>query len=536
MESEDDYENANDFSQNEYEEYLQEQKIQEEEQAKIQEEERNKQKESLHIQLSSEFKEFQSHLCNEAREKSKSEKELQQGGYFDFVFHWCKQWAFKNLENDPELRGSLIMEIETFILLFKDRTDTEDQALDPTISNIKNLKNELLKNTQKIRVDLLAPKVLAIDRILELLERAKQWQKETRSLAQPDISEKDAQSSLKEIQVSANNLFRYTKDDKLDQCANVMAELGKLRVSPYWEESIYLYRLMYKELMWIKQQLYSTFAQSQTEPLKSTETFEQVAQACDLKIINEALSKSNERVLTIGGVQDKIVNGGYFGRRINEIYRVIELQGSIDSEAPLYKGLCIILNTIRKLFNCNLQKKNFVWCIDQLHQLVYKKCEEYFVEIQEKKNQELEVAFEWLQKTNCLLDEIRVWRNDPQRNITKGDVQYETKNLNIEAAETKMFEIWFKIWYSKYALKELIKKDYQEIFRKLEIIIEDMMEECINEKSTGLLERALSIQEICEELIFKIQAEEGQIDWKTFRKRQFAKKTNRNEKASRYRR
>jgi len=530
MESEDDFYNANEYSQNEYEDYIQEQKTQDEEQAKIQEEDKNKQKESLHTQLSSEFKEFQSHLCNEAAEKSKLEKDLSKGGYFDFVFHWCKKWAFNNLEHDPESRGSLIMEIETFILLFKGRVDTEDQALDPTLSNIKNFKNELLKNPQKIGLDLLAPKIFAIERILELLEKAKQWQQETKSLLQPDIYEKDVQFDLKEIQASVNNLFRYTKDDKLDQCASVMTELSKLRVSPYWEESFYQTRLMYKELLWIKQQFYSTFTQNQTEPEKSTGTFETAAQACDTRVIKEALERSNELI------QDRIVNPGYFGRRINEIYRAVEPQGSIDTEAPLYRGLCILLNTVRKLFNLNLQKRNFVGCIDQLHQLVSQKCEEYFVEIQEKKKTDLEMAFEWLQKTKCLFDEIRVWRNDPQRSVTKGDVQYEIKNLNIESAETKMFETWFKIWSANYTLKELVKTDYQVFFREFEMIIEDMMEECIDAKSTGLLERALNIQEICEELIFKTQAEENQIDWKTFRKRQFAKKTNRNEKGSRYRR
>jgi len=49
-----------------------------------------------------------------------------------------------------------------------------------------------------------------------------------------------------------------------------------------------------------------------------------------------------------------------------------------------------------------------------------------------------------------------------------------------------------------------------------------MMEECISSKSTKLLERALNVKEVCERLIFQIQAEENQIDWKLFKKRQFA--------------
>jgi len=66
------------------------------------------------------------------------------------------------------------MEVETFALLLQSREDSEDGALDPTISKINEIKNELLKNSKNIEIKIWAPNILVIDRILELLERAKQ--------------------------------------------------------------------------------------------------------------------------------------------------------------------------------------------------------------------------------------------------------------------------------------------------------------------------------------------------------------------------
>ena len=64
----------------------------------------------------------------------------------------------------------MIVEIETFILLFQSREDSNDQALDPTILNLNNLKNQALKNPGNIDLKELSSGVLVLDRIIHLLQ------------------------------------------------------------------------------------------------------------------------------------------------------------------------------------------------------------------------------------------------------------------------------------------------------------------------------------------------------------------------------
>jgi len=510
--AEDEYFNVNDLSaEEEHIGYLEDELCQEEPGIQDQLED---------TELSSEMRKFQINLCEEIIQNSRAKRELSEGGYFDFTFSLCRKWISKYLEWNPECQASLIMELETFILLFQSREDPEDGALDPTISNFRNIKNGLLKHTINIDV---AQTVYAMDRILELLERAKQWQKDTKALKRKDLYERDVQASLKELETSVNSLFRSTKEDKLDQCTSLMTALDQLKISPYWEESIYRYRLMYKGLLWIKQQSYSVTLQ----PHISIDTFEQDVEACNALAIAEVLSQFDEKTPEFSKNEYGIINAGYFDRRINEIYEVAKMQSRLGSEAPTYRSVCTVLETLRKLFNYGLQKKTFIVCIDQLCEPVHKKCQEYFFKLQgDNDNQELLITFEWLQKMNCLLDEIRNYFQDPE--IILKDIQNETKNFNLEVGEAKIFQIWLRFWNAKFAMKELVRKDYQEIFQDLETIIEDMMEECIYSKSTELLERAFDIKEVCESLIIQVQAEESQIDWKTFRKRQFAGKRTRN--------
>jgi len=94
--------------------------------------------------------------------------------------------------------------------------------------------------------------------------------------------------------------------------------------------------------------------------------------------------------------------------------------------------------------------------------------------------------------------------------------------LKVEVGETKLFGAWLIFWNAKFAMKELLQEDYQEISRDLKRIIEEMMEECISTKSTELLERVSDIKEVCEGLFIQVQAEESQIDWKTLKKREIA--------------
>jgi len=364
MESQDEYYNANELSEDEEDTDRSEAQMVQEEPRVEEEEKENPQT----AELSSELRKFQMNFYEEISQNSKAGKGKREGGYFDFVFSLCRKWVSKDFKWNPEHRASLIAELETFILSFKGRENPEDEALGLTISNINNLKNELFKQT--INTDV-ARNIYVIDRILELLNRAKQWKNDPKSFNLKDLYERDVQASLKEFEVSVNSLFRSTTEDKLDRCASLMAELDKLRISPYWEESIYRYRLMYKELMWIKQQSYPIFFQF----YKSMNMFEQAVEACG--------ALAGEKVSGLSTIEDGVANGGYFDRRINEIYEAIKLQSCrLGSEALLYKGLCIIIKNIRKIFNLGLQKETIILCIDQLYEPVHKKYKEYFFQIQ----------------------------------------------------------------------------------------------------------------------------------------------------------